>query len=176
MQQCSTQDSRIISPAQTIQALSPSSSMPFGRGDTVLITHESGKLLSPAAILGYLIVQVKAIIQPITEAPHINQPFLYVKFFNFSHSSFATINDICFITPAPVTNMFSVQRHVQSNQDLSGDIVPLSSVCQVIELIPKFSQAVPPSMNCNNSWQLARKFYANNFADKDTFHAILSYQ
>jgi hypothetical protein len=49
MQRRSTQDSRIVSPARTVQALPPSSLMPFGRGDTVLITHESGELLSPAA-------------------------------------------------------------------------------------------------------------------------------
>ncbi|KAG1877527.1 hypothetical protein F4604DRAFT_1580762, partial [Suillus subluteus] len=166
MQQCSTQDSRIVSPARTVQALPPSSSMPFGRGDTVLITHESR----------YLIVQMKAIIQPITEAPHMNQPFLYVEFFNFSHSSFTTTDDIHFVTPAPVTDMFLVQRCIRSNRDPSGDIVPLSSVHQVIELIPKFGREVPLSMNCNNSLQLAREFYVNNFADKETFHTILSYQ
>ncbi|KAG1832346.1 hypothetical protein F4604DRAFT_1606038 [Suillus subluteus] len=176
MQQRSTQDRRIVSPAHTVQALPPSSSMPFGRGDTVLITHESGELLSPAAILGYLIVQVKAIIQPVTETPRLNQPFLYVEFFNFSHSSFSTVNDICFVTPAPVADMFSVQRRIRSNHDPSGDMVPLSSVRQVIELIPKFGQEVPLSMNCTNSLQLAREFYVNNFADKETFHAILSYQ
>ncbi|KAG1724322.1 uncharacterized protein EDB91DRAFT_1255279 [Suillus paluster] len=194
MQRRSTQDSRIVSPAHTVQALPPSSSMPFGRGDTVLITHESGELLSPATsermcilfpitsshlsprILGYLIVQVKAIIQPITEMPRLNQPFLYVEFFNFSHSSFSTIDDIRFITPAPVTDMFSVQRCVRSNHDPLGDIVPLDSMRQVIELIPKFGREVPLSMNRDNSLQLAREFYVNNFADKETFHAILSCQ
>ncbi|KIK37684.1 hypothetical protein CY34DRAFT_92314, partial [Suillus luteus UH-Slu-Lm8-n1] len=74
------------------------------------------------------------------------------------------------------TDMFSVHRRVRSNRDPLGDIVPLSSVRQVIELIPKFGREVPLSMNCNNSWQLAREFYVNNFADKETFHAILSYQ
>ncbi|KAG2359014.1 hypothetical protein BDR07DRAFT_1488757 [Suillus spraguei] len=49
LQRCSTQDSRVVSPAQTVQALAPSSSMPFGRGNTVLIAHESGELLSLAA-------------------------------------------------------------------------------------------------------------------------------
>ncbi|KAG2352936.1 hypothetical protein BDR07DRAFT_1311848, partial [Suillus spraguei] len=57
-----------------------------------------------------------------------------------------------------------------------GDIVPLESVHHAIQLIPRFSQQVSASMNCNNSLQLAWKFYVNNFADKETFHAILSYQ
>jgi hypothetical protein len=119
---------------------------------------------------------VKAIIQPVTETPHLNQPFLYVEFFSFSHSSFSIIDDIRFITPAPVTDMFLVQRRIRLNHEPLGDIVPLGSVRQVIELIPKFGREVPSSMNCDNSLQLAREFFVNNFADKETFHAILSYQ
>ncbi|KAG1839660.1 hypothetical protein DFJ58DRAFT_845641 [Suillus subalutaceus] len=49
-----------------------------------------------------------------------------------------TINDIRFIAPVPVTDMFSVQCHVQSNHEPLGDIVPLGSMRQVIKLIPKF--------------------------------------
>jgi hypothetical protein len=81
---------------------------------------------------------VKAIIQPVTEMPHLNQPFLHVEFFSFSHSSFSIIDDIHFITPAPVTNMFLVQHCIQLNHKPLGDIVPLGSMHQVIELIPKF--------------------------------------
>jgi hypothetical protein len=193
MQRCSTQDSRVVSPAQTIQALPPSSLMPFGRGNTVLIAHESGELLSLAAsertynffvcslfdshrTLGYAVVQVKFIFQPITEAPYLNQPSLYVEFFNFSHSLFNTFDDVRIVTPAPVTDMFLVHRRVRSNNTALGDIVPLESVRQVIQLIPKFGQQVSASMNCDNILQLGREYYVNNFADKETFHAILSYQ
>jgi len=74
--------------------------------------------------------------------------------------------------------MFLVQRRVRSNHAHLGDIVPLNSVRQVIQLIPKFGREVSVAMNCDNSLQpeLAREFYVNNFADKETFHAILSYQ
>ncbi|KAG1773359.1 hypothetical protein EV702DRAFT_1181125 [Suillus placidus] len=150
MQRRSTQDSRVVSPAQTIQALPPSSLMPFGRGNTVLVAHESGELLSLAASECYAIIQVKFIFQPITEAPHLNQPFLYVEFFNFSQSLFNTSDDDSYL--------------------------PLESVRQVIQLIPKFGQQVSASMNCDNILQLGREYYVNNFADKETFHAILSYQ
>ncbi|KAG1816300.1 hypothetical protein DFJ58DRAFT_712213 [Suillus subalutaceus] len=144
--------------------------------NTVLIAHESGELLSLAASERYAVVQVKSILQPITKAPHLNQPFLYVDFFNFSHSLANTFDGVRIVTPAPVTDMFLVHRHVRSNNTALGDIVPLESVHQVIQLIPKFGQQVSASMNCDNSLQLAREFYVNNFADKETFHAILSYQ
>jgi len=129
-------------------------------------------------MLGYLIVQVKAILQPITEAIHLNQPFLYVEFFNFSHTSSTvdTIKNLHLVIPVPVTDMFLVQCHLKSDHTHLGDIVPLDSVRQVIQLIPKFGREVSATMNCDNSLQLACEFYVNNFADKETFHAILSYQ
>ncbi|KAG1802822.1 uncharacterized protein HD556DRAFT_1489651 [Suillus plorans] len=176
IQRRSMQDARVVSPAQTVQALPPSSLMPFGRGNTVLISHESGELLSPAVSERYAVVQVKSILQPITKAPHLNQPFLYVEFFNFSHSLVSTFDELRIVTPAPVTDMFLVHHRVRSNNTALGDIVPLESVRQIIQLIPKFGREVSASMNCDNSLQLAREFYVNNFADKETFHAILSYQ
>ncbi|KAG1866444.1 hypothetical protein C8R48DRAFT_600483 [Suillus tomentosus] len=172
MQRRSVQDSRVVGPAQTIQALPPNSLMPFGRGNTVLIAHESDS----HRMIGYIIVQVKTILQPITEAPRLNQPFLYVEFFNYSHSSVDAFNGLRLVTPAPVTDMYLVHRRIRSNNTALGDIVPLESVRQVIQLIPKFGREVSAAMNCDNSLQLAREFYVNNFADKETFHAILSYQ
>ncbi|KAG1816283.1 hypothetical protein EV424DRAFT_1325000, partial [Suillus variegatus] len=157
-------------PPQTIQALPPSPSMMFGRGNTVLISHK---------VVNYFPshhLNVCAILQPIAEDPHLNQPFLYVKYFNFSQSSVENIGDLCVVAPASVTDMFLVHRHLRLNQAPLGDIVPLDSVRQVIQLVPKFGAQIPPTMDCNNSLHLAHEFYVNNFADKETFHAILSYQ
>lgn len=46
MQQHSTQDRRIILPARTIQALPVSDSMPYGRGNVVLVQSPTGSLMS----------------------------------------------------------------------------------------------------------------------------------
>lgn len=42
MQQCSAQDSRVLLPVRTVQALPPDSALPFGRGDTVMVSGEDG--------------------------------------------------------------------------------------------------------------------------------------
>ena len=57
-----------------------------------------------------------------------------------------------------------------------GDIIPLDSVCQVIQLIPKFGVEVSSIMTGDNCLHVGCEFYINIFADKETFHAILSYQ
>jgi hypothetical protein len=57
-----------------------------------------------------------------------------------------------------------------------GDIVPLTDVREVVELVPRYGQHMDNGFNSNTSLELADSFYINNFADKETFHAILSYQ
>lgn len=86
------------------------------------------------------------------------------------------LNNIRVATPAPHIEMFLVRRRVRNNRQFLGDIVPLDSVRQVVQLVPKFGARVPENMTCNNSLEMAAEFYVNSFADKETFHAILSYQ
>ena len=123
---------------------------------------------------GYLIAQVRAIVQPITN--HTSPPLLYVEFFSFSTAHFQMVDGICAAAPAPNLEMFLVHRRLQSDGQHLGDIIRLDNVCQVIELVPKFGSSVPQNMTCDNSLELGGDFYVNSFADKETFHAILSYQ
>ncbi|KAH7910711.1 hypothetical protein BJ138DRAFT_1087120 [Hygrophoropsis aurantiaca] len=174
MQQRSVQNPDIMSPAQTIQAAPPSSKMPYGRGNTVLITHTSGAFMSPNVPERYLVVQVRAVLQPVGVVP--DQPLLYVEFFNFSPHHIAIIDGTEIVVPAPNIDMFLVQRRHRSNSTRLGDIVPLEDVRQVIQLVPKFGKEISPTLDSENSLEVAREFYINNFADKETFHAILSYQ
>ena len=46
IQQHSIQDVQAVAPIQTVQAMPPSNGLPFGRGNPVLVDHESGDLLS----------------------------------------------------------------------------------------------------------------------------------
>ena len=57
-----------------------------------------------------------------------------------------------------------------------GDIVRLTDIREVVELVPRFGAKMDDRLNENNSLDLPDSFYLNNFADKETFHAILSYQ
>lgn len=79
--------------------------------------------------------------------------------------------------PEPGIDMFLLQRYMRgsSNRRMS-DILELTDVRDMAELIPRFGRAMPVDWDCNNSLELCRNFYLNNFADKDTFHAILTYQ
>ncbi|KIJ57464.1 hypothetical protein HYDPIDRAFT_171680, partial [Hydnomerulius pinastri MD-312] len=174
MQQRSAQNPSALAPPQTVQAVPPGPTLPLGRGNTVLITHESGEPTSDVLEERFLVAQVRAILQPV--AAPLQAPLLYVEFFNFSNAHFAVVNGVRVVTPAPKIDMFLVHRRLRSNHLPLGDIIPMDSVRQVVQLIPKFGAVASLEMTCDNSLDVAREFYINSFADKETFHAILSYQ
>lgn len=128
----------------------------------------------PHIFLGYVVAQVQVIFQPITNP--ISPPLLYVKFFNFSSAHFAVVNDICVVVPVPNLEMLLVCHQLCNDGQPLGDVVPLDDVHQVVQLVPKFSTRVPHNMSCDNSLEISGKFCINLFMDKETFHAILSYQ
>ncbi|KAI6039085.1 hypothetical protein EDC04DRAFT_2568878 [Pisolithus marmoratus] len=169
IQQRSVQDVQAVAPTQTVQAAPPSEQLPFGRANTVLVSHESGDLMSadPES-------ELRAILQPICHSAP--PPLIYVEFFNFSNLHYYMVDNIRVVAPAPKIEMFVVQRRFRSNGRPLGDIIPLDNVRQVIQLIPKFGVKAPREMTCDNCLDVGREFYLNSFADKETFHAILSYQ
>lgn len=85
------------------------------------------------------------------------------------------MDGICVAAPAPDLEMFLVCHRLRSDGQHLGDIICLDDVCQVIQLVSKFGSSVPQLMTHDNSLELGGDFYINSFADKETFHAILSY-
>ncbi|KAL4065534.1 hypothetical protein V8B97DRAFT_2025692 [Scleroderma yunnanense] len=173
--QRSAQDAEVVVPTQTVQAAPPSPVLPFGRANTVLICHESGDLISadPHAER-YLVAQVRTILQPITSPA--SPPLIYVNFFNFSNMYYTIVDNVRVVSPAPKIEMFLVHRCFRSNGTPLGDIIPLDNVRHPIQLVPKFGVDAPRNMTCDNTLDVGREFYINSFADKETFHATLSYQ
>lgn len=57
-----------------------------------------------------------------------------------------------------------------------SDIVPLTNVREIIQLVPVFGAKMDLRYDTNTSLDLALEFYLNNFANKNTFHVILTYQ
>jgi hypothetical protein len=124
--------------------------------------------------LGIKVMQVRLVFSPVAADP---QPiFLYGEFFKFLSRYRETVDNIDFFTPAPNIDMFELHRHLRANGTRMADIVRLTDVRELVELVPVYGQKMADQFNCDTSLELADRFYLNNFASKDTFHAILSYQ
>ncbi len=77
--------------------------------------------------------------------------------------------------------MFHVQRHYRTlpndTKIRSGDIYHMSSIHQVVELIPRFeSKYTEGQLDAHTSLEDCDDFYINHFENKETFLSILSYQ
>jgi hypothetical protein len=199
MQQHSTQDPRIVRPSQTIQALPPSASMPDGRCNTVLVSVADGSgermstsvnngepLTQPAChydlnsvVLAetYRVIQVRLVFSPVNPTDR-SQPAIYIygQFFKFSALHREASDGVDIFTPAPHIDMFLLSCHVRANGEHMGDIISLTDVRECVELVPRFGTKIGDQVNHNNSLEVSGNFYLNNFADKETFHAILKYQ
>jgi hypothetical protein len=141
MQQHSTQDTQIIHPSQTVQALPPSASMPHGRCNTILIyvADGSGKHITSSGNNSELllllifsnssffsdiadscrVIQVWMIFSPImimTPTPH-SQPQIYIygQFFKFSTLYQEPVNGVDIFTPAPHIDMFMLNCHLRAS-------------------------------------------------------------
>lgn len=57
-----------------------------------------------------------------------------------------------------------------------SDVIPLTRVREIVQLVPVFGEKMDRRFNSATSLDLAQEFYLNNFANKNTFHAILTYQ
>jgi len=132
-------------------------------------------------LLGCHIVQVRLILQP---AGFQNAPILvYGDFFKFSnHFVTNDENGNQFFGPQPGIDMFLLERHRRSDGTRVSDVFRLENIQGVADLVPRFGRKIDNRFNANTSLngddnlRFNDHFYLNNFATKETFHAILSYQ
>lgn len=124
-------------------------------------------------------MQIRLIFSPVItrQQPHSTLPiYLYGEFFRFSPQYQETVAGINVFAPAPGIDMFELHRHRRANGNPMAEIVRLTDVREFVQLVPVYGHIMDNRLNCDNSLDLSEKFYLNNFASKDTFHAILSYQ
>jgi hypothetical protein len=127
---------------------------------------------------GYRVVQLWLIFSPVTVLTgHLQPPiYIYGQFFKFSNLYRELVNGVDIFTPMPHIDMFTLNRNTRVNGERMGDIIRLTDIREIIELVPRFGTKMDKQLNCDNSVKIPDTFYMNNFADKETFHAILSYQ
>ncbi|PVF91686.1 hypothetical protein CPB86DRAFT_719004, partial [Serendipita vermifera] len=144
---------------RTVQALPPSSSLPYGRCSCVLITEDEDAL--PTGINGYRIAQVRLFFRARLTAQHPlhMKPLVYVQWFSAPQ----------LVEPL---HMFRVERLFSPQRQPLGCIVELTSIARFIQLIPEFGPVASHSFTANNSMNACARFFINSFADKEIYQAI----
>lgn len=175
-----------ILPARTIQALPPSSQMPQGHCDTVLmkaLDKDSPSGIHSQRLVVYCLL-IRTRLTSWTGAHHppayrigeADTPtLLYVQLFKFSGSR----DDNGILAEAPNVDMYVLQRHMRTarrdgEKIRMGDIVPMTDITQPVELIPIHGASIDPHITSHNSLEIPSHFYLNNFDDKETYTSLLS--
>jgi hypothetical protein len=109
------------------------------------------------------IAQIHIIFQPIPRRGGASIPTLHLAYIQGFE---------CSKNPEPDINMYTTKR--EGWQDMRwGDIIEVSSVIRLIQLIPKFSHInIDGSVNEHNATEIWNEFYINPFFTKDMYRLI----
>jgi hypothetical protein len=151
---------------QPVLIVSPA---PFCRKSNLMFTTSAG----------FKVMQIRLVFLPVMPLHSNTLPpvFFYSKFFKFSGQHRANVDGNDVFAPAPNVDMFLLHRHFRTGGTTHvGDIIRLTDVREILELVLVYGSQMDLHLDWNMSLDLTNTFYMNNFASKETFHAILTYQ
>lgn len=74
--------------------------------------------------------------------------------------------------PEPATSMFVLKLAVHASGALLGDIVPLTQLCALADLVPRFGAQADPWLTKQTSLMYSTKLWLNKYFDKEFFFAL----
>ena len=69
--------------------------------------------------------------------------------------------------------MFILKRSVRAGGVPLGDIIPLSQLCSVADLIPRFGAKADSRLTKQTSLAYSAEFWLNKYFDKPTYFALI---
>jgi hypothetical protein len=163
----SAHHTRVIMPAQTIQAVPPSNDAPLGRCDTVMAVKAENPLIVQVRFVFQAVPQHSAVLPP-----YLRQVLIYGQLFTFSGQHWDTVGNVL---PEPSVNMFLLERcftTMNGHLERVGEIFALSDVSRAVEITPVYGSVMDKSFDTTNSLESAPQFYLNSHSDKEIYHAL----
>ncbi|KAG8798922.1 hypothetical protein FRC16_006244 [Serendipita sp. 398] len=162
IQRPTIQDEDELGDTRVIQAVPPNVSQNrHGLCNCVLVKSDDDA--EETGIAGYRIAQLRLIFMPRLPQTHplYDVPLAYIYW--FSHLPSRTERNI---------NMYQVHCLRESDRSHIGEVIPLSSICRLVQLVPKFGNWANPELTKDNSMDVWKYYYLNSFMDKETYQAV----
>ncbi|KIM53499.1 hypothetical protein SCLCIDRAFT_31845 [Scleroderma citrinum Foug A] len=145
-----------VNKSQVVQAHPPSDEYPLGYCDAVLL-HQPGDVYVVAQVRAIFKLKAMSLLEDI-----IATPLCYVRLFHILPLS----------AGRPSVELHQVER-VDPSTGIATDIIPLTDVFHVLDLVPVFHTAFPNvEPNSKTCLEGYAHYYLNTFADKETFHVL----
>jgi hypothetical protein len=182
LQRASFHDSNTLLPPQTVNAMPPNQQWPHGRYDAILVCTDgnyqwpqSGLEGAPMFVcqyqylvlfLGHKVAELRLVLCPIPEGSIGNDRFLaYVQQFDFVPQQNGSYIDKDMQLPV-------IRRVIRSNGQPLGEIVPLSQVRELVNIIPCFGTKAQSHLTQSNSAYHTSTFLLNKYFTKDQYYTL----
>lgn len=183
LQRASFHDSDSLSSPQTVNAIPPNQHSPYGRYDAVLVCTDADQQWPKSGLegahhlhintqagaylfSGHKVAELRLILRPIPNGAIGNDRFLaYVQRFDFVPRPNGSHIDK--YTQLPV-----IRRANRSNGQPLGEIVPLSQVRELVNIIPCFGARAQSNLTKSNSVHHSSTFFLNKYFTKDQYYAL----
>ncbi|KAI0244974.1 hypothetical protein BJV78DRAFT_1142961, partial [Lactifluus subvellereus] len=168
-----------ILPAQTINAISPSTSWPCGCADTVLVNTNSDAIWPRSGMTGMKIICTSYSI--LIHAKGIKLCNCFESFLSYTQKFeiIPQINEKLSGSsrqkgPYPhfASSMFVLQQVRHPNQNIAVEIIPLKQVRALVELVPVFGEAADRRLTKETSLEYSRQFWLDKYFDKELYYAL----
>ena len=74
--------------------------------------------------------------------------------------------------PEPATSMFVLKQAVRASRTMLGDIIPLTQIRALADLVPRFGAQADPRLTKQASLAYSNELWLNKYFDKETFFAL----
>jgi hypothetical protein len=74
--------------------------------------------------------------------------------------------------PDPASKMFVLKRARRSDHSPKGDVVVLSQIRNLVELIPRFGETADPRLSKETTLEYSAEFLLDRYLDKEFFYAL----
>ncbi|KAI6009745.1 hypothetical protein PISMIDRAFT_117447 [Pisolithus microcarpus 441] len=168
IQQYSTCRPSMIMPSQVVQAQPPSSDLPFGNCDAVLLNVDGQSQDNPVHV-----AEVRAVFQLVCshhsrDLPNfLSQPLLYVRPFHVIATPDSQLD----------THLWILKRVYSPSSPQApacriGFILPLTEVTHAVDLVPVFGEKVDRTLTMVSSQERYDRFYLNSYVTKEDFDTL----
>ncbi|KAF8834985.1 hypothetical protein BDN67DRAFT_913818 [Paxillus ammoniavirescens] len=160
LQLVSFHDLKIILPLQTVNAMPPDKQWPHGRHDTILVCTDQDQQWPKSGLEGHKVAELQLVLCPLSPRRTVNlwnDCFLvYVKRFDFVPQPDGGYLD-------KDTQLFMIRHIIRSNGRTLGDIIPLSQIRELVNIVPRFGARAESQFTKSSSAHYSTTFFLNNY-------------
>ena len=153
----------ILLPPQTLCAIPPSTTNPYGRYDSAIISLHPQSDWPKNGLVGHSVSQVQMVFCLLRS----DLFFVYVQHFDIVCQPHPT-------NVSPVTGMHMLKWAVRGNGQCIGEVIPLVRIHSPAHLVPNFGREAHSRLMSLSSYELSNEFWLNRYWSKEFYYALSS--